>query len=134
MTQSQAFNMIDALADDVSPPLQGTVLVRAVVGSLAIDLLDAANSPTGDVTYWRAKFVSMIADGADLYYAFAASNATPLNPASTSFADACAKLNSGAREDVLLQRDLTPIRYLMLSGTATFRMWASSPPGLADLA
>ncbi len=130
---SPAFDSPGILADDVAPPEQGAVLVRVVAGPMSLDLHAGGNTPIADPTYWYAKYVSLQADGGDLYFAFAPVDTTPIDPASFAFADACAEIPAGTHTDVLMPKDDVTYRYLMLAGTGTLRMWVSSPPGIANV-
>jgi hypothetical protein len=127
------------LADNVAPPVQGKVFTTVVAGPQGVDLQLAANAPPGllgvaEKRYWSGVYVSLQADGGDIYFAFAASGAVPIQAAGGAFATNCVKIPSGTQMDLLIPTAPTtgggPYRFLMLTGAGTLRMWVSSPAGV----
>jgi hypothetical protein len=133
------------LADNNAPPVRGEVLAVAVAaaGSADVDLQDSANRPaSSDRLYWQNRYVSIQADGGDLYVQFATSGAgLAPDPTVTGIAaTTCVKIPADGVADFLIPAG-TPglpsgatdprghwLRFYSVAG-ATARIWASSPRG-----
>lgn len=133
------------LADNNAPPARGAVLVAAVAAATAvnIDLEASANIPTGEKRgYWLNRYVSIQADGGDLYVQWATTDAgLDADPTATGIVDTtCVKIPADGIADFLLPAG-TPglpaatadtrahwLRLYSVAG-ATARIWASSPKG-----
>jgi hypothetical protein len=131
------------LADNVRGALLSEILVVSVNGDLAVDLADPANRPPGETyaakTYWFGTYVTIEADGGDVYYAFSAATGT-VDPTATGIGgQQCVSIKDGAREQALIPNappahvdGVTDVpnawRWLLLHSTAAIRVriWRSS--------
>lgn len=133
------------LADNNAPPIRGEVLVAAVAaaGSADIDLQASANRPSGSARrYWHNRYVSIQADGGDLYVQFATSSAGAApDPTATGISATTAiKIPADGIADFLIPAGTAGLpdgeadprehwlRLYSVAG-ATARIWASSPSG-----
>jgi len=136
-----------ALADNVFPARENQIAVFAVTPvTLVIDLFAAANLPalvTGTEArrYWHGCYVSMQADGDDIYFTLSDTPGAVLDPTVSGgmVARTCARLVAGTQIDQLFpgvsKLDADPAtndnyRYLnvvcRVGDASELRMWVSS--------
>jgi hypothetical protein len=127
---------IQAAADGVLPPVRGGIYAnQATTTTKYVDLWARRTDPTTGASEQRwltSRYLTLQADGGDVYFALVDTNAQTLNPATedgTLNTAHCIKICDGDRLDVLVPSHDTHWQYLAFrtaSGTATLRLWPSS--------
>ena len=138
-------NFPSHLADNTSPPLRSAVLVVDCPAATpaVVDLQASANRPTGsDRLYWHNRYVSVQADGNDVYFFFAKTTAggDPDETVTGIAATTCVKIPADGVAEILIPQgtdglpsSVTDPREHVLKfqspGGRKVRIWASSPKG-----
>lgn len=133
---------VQALAAEITPPRQGEQIALASTTTTAFfDLRTPLTATPGDMsTPFCGRFLTLEAEGGDVYIAVTKGNASPandLNPATTGIAPAagmCTRIAAGTSKTFWADGASSDWRYLAhrtASGTGTLRIWPSSRPELA---
>ena len=132
----------DYVSGCVSPPRVGEILAKASSTTTASLDLKANVTPgaTGAekiIDYWRNRYLSIQADGGAIYAALSGDSADTLDPTNTAGTTAapnvaaCILVPDGQTLSLYIPGGENSLyRYLLhrtASGTATLRVWASSP-------
>lgn len=134
--------MFDYVSGCVSPPRVGEILAKASSTATASLDLKANVTPGASgaekiLDYWRGRYLSIQADGAAVYVALSDDSADTLDPTNTAGTtaapntSACILVPDGGTLSLYIPGGENALyRYLLhrtASGTATLRVWASSP-------
>jgi hypothetical protein len=135
------FSISEEQAAYVSPPRRGEIIALTVdTTARAYDLSAlslAGFTPEGDSRMRAEVWLTLEADGADLYFQLSDGSSTALDPATVIAAGGAlaysnaygAKLKDGIPKECRIDRSRdTHIVLRTSSGTATIRFWASSNP------
>lgn len=123
---------------DVSPPRRSAVLaitLDATARAYDLTALDIGGfSPSGGRR--NEVFVTIFADGADIFFYFAADNTVTLDTTAIAAGGAvaysnvyAAKIATGTSLRMRIARDKDKFLHVKGSGAGTMRIWASSPAG-----
>ncbi len=125
---------IEAQAAGVFPPFEGGIYVASASTTTAfVDLHAAVSDPFTKASipkYLTDRYLSIQADGGDIYVALTVGTGGSLSPAAAGGnfgATNCIKIPQDQRLDLWIP--VSPLRYLgfvTANGTATLRLWASS--------
>lgn len=108
-------------SDNVRPPVAGEVACFAVTSSSARQTVPVA---------WRWRYVTIQADGANVYLVFGDASVTASDTATSGATQSVLIPNGGALECYLPgsgDAGTVAFAYKTASGTATLRCWPSSP-------
>lgn len=130
--------IVENQAHNIAPARRGEIAVYTLSTATKWHSLNATVTPLGASVgvknYWRKRYITLQADGGDIYYCFTDDNATAIDP--TSSPDGigtatCALVSSGTEKHILVPGVTdTALLYLALisaSGTPKARLWVSSP-------
>lgn len=109
----------------IGPHINKVSVLALTTTTAGLDLSAAAElGPDVDA----GKYLTLRADGADVYYFMNSSNAGTADPAATSGADRCYLLPNGQTESFIPRAGFHCVRARASTGTGYLRMYISSKP------
>lgn len=124
---------IENQASNVRPPYKGAIYVATATTTTGYVIFSSGQDPvTGEtVDYFQNRYVTLQADGGDIYIALGEdTNAISPTAAAGDFDAAnCIKIPQDQRLDLWIPKGtFSTLCFITATGTATLRMWPSSYP------